>query len=492
MDRAKQARGWLNGTDFAAIPSSNLASDGALASLPVGQTEAKFFFSSFRDGGGVFVGTQPDRSGRYRLTFTGAATVTGAGITDLTQINANTYEFDCDYVGNKWITFTPTAFPIKVSIVKTTDLAAHAGGAIFRQEYLDHLPSGGCFRFMDWHITNNSPVVDLADYPVEASQMWNRVPLSVIIDLCNAKSVNPWINIPHQASDAFVTAWAEELRDALDPDLLIRVELSNEIWNFLFSQATYFSDLALADWSASGGTAWLSAAGKRFAQIMQIFNSVFAGQAHRICGVLAGQAATTETAILTAPLWQSNEPGNYIAPHTLAKEWSIAPYIGWAGASAGATTEGNNIKAQLDISEAAAVSYLKGLFPASLAYSKGRIDAHVPIASSRGLRLTVYEYNNHFDLVACSASALFSGGNPVAGALDAFIEATYSQEMADAQDDLRAYSRSQNGSLMAFFVDMTRASRFGTWGAKTHLGHDSLIWNALVAWHGANGRWWAQ
>lgn len=468
-----------------------------MASLPAGQTQVKFFYSALRDGNGSYVGTPPDASGRFRLSFTGAASsVTFTGATNVTQIDSNTWEFDTDMIGAKWVTFTPTSFPIKVAIVRTTDLAAHAGGGIFRQQFLDSLPSGGCFRFMNWTGTNNSPVVNIADYPVESSQKWPRIPLSVMTNLCNTKSADMWICIPHQATDAFVTEWATYLRDNLNSARKIRVELSNEIWNTsAFTQAAYFKSQAETVWGVpdgyAGGT-WLHYAGKRFAQIMQIFNSVFVGQTNRLIGVIAAQAAQTFTgaAMADAPLWAQYEPGSYVAPHTLAKEMSIAPYINWAGI--GATGHGNAIKTQLDISQAAAVSYINGMTPASLTQAKGWIDGFVGIAGQRNLRLTMYEYNQHYSLTECSGSTLYSGGFPVAGALDAFMAATYSQDMADAQDELRTYFKAQNGSLMCFYIDYGRASTSGTWGARTHFAHNSPIWNDIVTWHTANTRWWAQ
>ncbi len=488
LDRAKQARGWQK--DFANYPLANLDSEGALNSLISGDTDAMFFFCSATDTDGIVGGPPTGRSGRFRLTFTGSATITGFGITDLTMIDANTYEFDCDWNGNKYLLFTPTAYPIKVTLVKTTDIAAHSAGGIFRQEFLDGLPSGGCFRFMDWMLTNNSTIVNWSDYPVPTSQRWNRIPFDVMIALCEAKSATPWFHIPHQATDAFITAAADYVRDNFAGKA--RWELSNELWNFQFGQAGYFQALATSQWGVSGGTTWLSSAGKRFAQMMQLINTSFTGQTSRVIGVLAGQAGGSGigSAMLDAPQWLTSEPGSYVAPHTLAKEWAIGPYINWAGG--GATTQGNAIKTQLDISHAAAVAYFKTMFTASLVQSKAWIDSHTALAADRNLRLTVYEYNNHYDLNACASSTLYSAGVPVAGALDVFIEATYSQEMADALDELRAYFKAQNGTLMSFYVDMGSASRFGTWGAKTHLGHDSAIWNDLLSWHTANTRWWAQ
>ena len=481
--------------------SANLDSDGALNSLAGTDTRALFFFSAFRDGNGIHLGTQPDRSGRFRATFTGAATVTGFGTTGLTVIDPNTIEFDCDMIGNKWLDFTPTSFPIKVTIVKTTDLAAHAAGEIFAPAYLATLPTGGCIRTMTWNSPNQSAMTDWSQYPAATAQKWSPVPFSTIVNLSTAKSADPWITLPYAVSDSFVTTLAEYMRDNLPTARKLRVELSNEIWNTGTFSATglYFKGLAESVWGVPDGYSgpiWMHYAGKRFAQIMQIFNTVFVGQTHRVIGVIGGQAANTglSAAFCDATSWQTYEPGSYVRPSTLAKELAIAPYINWVG---GATAQGNNIKTQLDISHAAAVAYIKGMIPASLAQAKGWIDASAAIAADRGLRLTMYEYNNHYDLFACEASTLwtdrwFNGGLPVAGALDAFLDATYSQEMADAQDELRDYFKAQNGSLMAFFVDTGRASRFGTWGAKTHNEHNSPIWNDLQSWHAANTRWWAQ
>lgn len=497
LDLTKRARGWLNGTDFNAVPAVNLNSEGALASLPAGQTSVKYFFSAFRDGNGVYLGTPLSRSGRFRLTFTGSATIGGSGITNLTQIDANTYEFDCDMIGNKWVNFTPTAFPIKATIVRTTDIAAHAAGNYFRQNYLDSLPSGGCFRFVLWSRANSSTIVNWSDVPTPAAQRYVPVPYEVMTQLCTIKNADAWFCIPPAASDAYVTSMATYLRDNFPSGRRIRIELSNEIWNTSTFSATglHFKGLAESVWGVADGYAnslWLHYAGKRFAQIMQIFNSVFAGQTNRLIGVIAAQAAGSGSAIAMADAveWWAREPGSYVAPRTLARELSIAPYINWAGI--GATAHGNNIKAQLDISQAAAVAYIKGMVPASQTQAQNWITTYTGVAASRNLRLTMYEYNQHYSLAECSGSTLYSGGVPVPGAEAAFYEATYSQEIADAQDDLRTYFRNQNGSLMAFYQDIGRATQFGTWGARTDLDHASPIWNDLLTWHGANTRWWAQ
>jgi hypothetical protein len=483
IDRAKQARGWQS--------PCVLDSLSRCASLSSGTT-ATFFFSSFQDGSGVYAGATPNRGGRFRVELTsGAATLTSnTGCTNVTQINSTTWEFDCDWVANKALTFTPSAFPLSVSIVDVNLLANHAAGEIFDPLFLSTLPTGGAWRNMDWMGTNSSPIVEWADYPTAASQNWFRIPVSVMVALCNAKSLNPWFNMPHQASTDFVTQFATYVLANLNSGLKVRVEVSNEAWNFIFGQATYFSNLANSEWPSETGEKRMAQVGKRFVRDIQIWNTVWAGQTDRVIGVLGTQAGNTSITVqlLDATAWLNADPTNYIAPYTLAKELAIADYVGWSNA----TTQGNTIKAALDISHAAAVASIKAQFATGLALSKGYIDTNVPLAANRGLRLVSYEYNNHFDLGATSASGLYSAGEPVAGALAAFVEATTSQEMADALIELLDYWKANGGSTKTFFVHLGRFAKSGTWGGISHLGHTNLVWEQVKAWYAANTRWWAQ
>lgn len=498
IDRAKMARGWTYEDNLGtALPAPFIDAKRDLASLPAGDTTAHFFFCSYSPSFPSYVGTPPDQGGRFRFRLeTGSASAvdfTNAG-TNVTQINSTTWEFDCPWTGNRWITVTPATFPIRASLVKTTDLTAHAAGQTFRQEVLDNYPSNLNLRFMGVMGTNSSDMVNWSDWPQMDNQTWKRFPFELMRQLVVAKNATTWICIPHAATDDFVTQLATYARDNFPGP--VRFELSNEIWNTaLFSQGAYFKGLAESVWGVPDGYtnpsgAWYAYAGKRFVQCMNIIYSVFAGQTSRVVGVIAGQANNLTVALqqLDAPIWRTYEPGSWVAPHTRATELSIAPYINYSG---NATTTGNALKAQLDISNTAAVNYiLNTMVPAGLAQAKTWIDDHAAVAANRGLRLTMYEYNQHFELSRMNASTLYSGGNPVPGALEAMVEACYSQQMADAQDELRTYFKDKGGSLMSFFVDATPANQFGQWGAKTHLGQNSPIWNDLVSWHGANGRWY--
>lgn len=495
IDRAKQGRGW-RGQGLLPL-TAGLDANGNPIALNAGDTSFDFFFSAFRDGGGVYVNPLPERGGRFRVTWEGDALFEIRGGSNRVDLTANSFEFDCDWISNKSFGVTPTNpanLPRNIKIIDVNLLSNHAAGEVFDPLYLSTLPTGGCLRFMDWMGTNNSPVVSVADYPVLSSQRWDRVPFEAMVALCNLKSADMWICIPHQANDDFVQQKLEYIRDNLNPTLKVRVELSNEIWNTgTFNHPTYFKNLAQSVWGVPDGFSnnlWLAYAGKRFAQIMQIAQAIFSAAPTRLIGVVGGQAAVTNVAnvFLNATAWQTFEPGSYIRPGLFAKEISIAPYLNWTG---NRVTAGNAL-APLVGNQPAFEDYVIGMTTASLAQSKTWIDNHVLLAAQNNCRLTMYEYNQHYSLAEMNGSALVSGGVPIAGALEAMVAATLSSRMAEAQDELRDYFKSQSGSLMCFFVNMNRSSRFGTWGAQTHIGHNSPIWNAILAWHAANPRWYSQ
>ena len=147
-------------------------------------------------------------------------------------------------------------------------------------------------RFMDWQKTNNSPVVEYADLPV-AHKTWEfkggrwdsfrGVPLSVIIDVANDMHAQPWVCIPHQASDNCIRRMVSLVVSRAKYRPIF--EYSNEIWNGQFTQFRH---------------CWLQGMLKRLA--LRPLSAALAWQAHRtafladaVAGkgdiVVSGQAA---------------------------------------------------------------------------------------------------------------------------------------------------------------------------------------------------------
>lgn len=174
-------------------------------------------------------------------------------------------------------------------------------------------------RLMDWGATNASPQQDWSDRRLPAHVFMNgilnaRRPSATadgnretgvawehMVALCNQTGRNLWINVPHLASDDFITRLAKLIRfgsDGVNPydgpqsnplfaplrsDLKVYVELSNEIWSggFAFPQGNWAQEQA-----AARGLSKPQFTARRFCDTWRIFQQVF-GAATRLVRVAA-------------------------------------------------------------------------------------------------------------------------------------------------------------------------------------------------------------
>ncbi len=72
------------------------------------------------------------------------------------------------------------------------------------------------------------------------------VPMEVMVALANTLKRDIWVNMPHVATDDYVTKYAEYVFDNLDPSLKVYIEYSNEVWNNGFAAHEYTTKKGLA------------------------------------------------------------------------------------------------------------------------------------------------------------------------------------------------------------------------------------------------------
>ncbi len=65
------------------------------------------------------------------------------------------------------------------------------------------------------------------------------VPVEVMITLANTLKRDIWVNMPHVATDDYVTQYAKQVYKDLDASLKIYIEYSNEVWNPGFAGHAY-------------------------------------------------------------------------------------------------------------------------------------------------------------------------------------------------------------------------------------------------------------
>ena len=130
-------------------------------------------------------------------------------------------------------------------------------GTLFTPSALAMAANYSVLRCMDATATNNNRLSDWCHRPVTSDSTWSafRAPLEVLVAFANETGKNLYINIPSNASPAYlqecadlvqygsdgVNAYTSPQQDAvwapLDPNLKLYIEYSNELWNSSFTQS---------------------------------------------------------------------------------------------------------------------------------------------------------------------------------------------------------------------------------------------------------------
>lgn len=456
-------------------------------------------------------------AGRYHLTYQGEGEmrIEGRGRVVLRRPGEIVFDF-VPGEGHVLITITSTdprqtGDHIRdIAIVKESNLALHAAGAVFNPDWIERIHGLDSVRFMDWMQTNNSTISDWSERPEPGDYTYalRGAPLEVMVDLANLLGADPWFNMPHRGDDAFVMAFAEQVRDRLAPGLRAYVEYSNEIWNWQFEQAHWARAEAEARWGAAApGDAWMQFAGMRAAQVAKIWDAAFAEEAEeRLVNVLSTQTAWLglEAALLEAPLWVAENPTLNRAPATRFDAYGIAGYF---GASLGAETLAAEVRGWIATSRAAAdaAATAQGLTgaPRAAFLAAHEFDAAVGVAAAElrdgsvsggregslahlacdllpyqaeaarahGLDLVMYEGGTH----------VVAQGNQAENAdLSAFFtHLNYTPEMAELYRLLRGAWADVGGTLFNAYLDVAAPGVWGSWGTLRHLDDANPRWDAL-------------
>ena len=396
--------------------------------------------------------------------------------------------------------------PIRlVSVVKEAHLAAFDAGAVFNPDWLKRLSGMDALRFMDWMAINDSTLAAWEDRPRPDDFTYaGGVPVEVMIQLANDLQSDPWFTMPHLADDAFVRAFAEAVRDGLDPGLKAYVEFSNEVWNWQFTQATWADEQAQLRWGRQDSHAQY--AGLRAAEVARIWTEVFGAAAEaRLVNVIATQTGWLglEQDILLAPLLTA-EGGD--APHTAFDAYAITGYFGGIiGREDRREMMGRWLKESLAKAEAEASS--KGLTGvAAQAYVAQHRYDHASALAGRELYDGGYTgdptdtvanlISRTFPYHAAVAEAhdldliMYEGGSHVVGLgplvedveLTAFFtHFNYSAEMGALYKTLLDGWQAQGGQLFNAYLDVYAPGKWGSWGALRHAGDENPRWDALMA-----------
>ena len=324
--------------------------------------------------------------------------------------------------------------------------------ALFNPWFLEKLKPFGVLRFMDWQRTNDSPLVEWKDRTRPSSQTQasaHGVAVEFMVDLANELGADPWFCMPHQASDDFVRRFAELVRERLDPERVVYIEYSNEVWNGGFEQS---------DWAEEQGRRLGLGApeGHRFyaqrsVEIFRIWEEAFGGL-DRLRRVLASQNANPRVAEQILDFAPAGGP----ASHQDADYLAVAPYF--AGMNINACDDGNEIARARSMRPEEILERARQHATAVLerAAENRRVAQARRNAQGRALQLVAYEGGPHL-VGTC-------GGENDQELTDRLMATNRHPMMGDVYLEYLKRWQEMGGLLFAHFSSTSPHGKWGSWG----------------------------
>lgn len=349
---------------------------------------------------------------------------------------------------------------------------------IFNPVFLERIKHFGVLRFMDWMRTNDSEQQEWANRPKvdDATYAVKGVPLEIMIELSNRLRAHPWFNMPHKATDEYMTNFAQMVKERLDPNLKAYVELSNEVWNWMFSQAHYALKEGKARWGEDKGDAFMQWYGMRAAQMSDTWKQVFGNQRDRVISVMATQTAWQglEASVLDCSLWV--EEGNKPCYQHGIDAYAITGYF---SGDLGSEKHQSQIEAWLNDADGGvkrAITQLRqgDQLGEEVSYDSvvGLVETfkyHQQVAQEKNLQLVVYEGGQ--SLVNPNSETL----------TEFFVNLNRRPEMQQLYNEMLTNWEQSGGTMFMNFADIGRADKWGSWGALEYVGQESSPkYDALV------------
>ncbi|WP_151718857.1 hypothetical protein [Gemmobacter serpentinus] len=430
-------------------------------------------------------------AGHYILRWQGKGTLRVEGRAENQRPEAGGIGFDYT-PGEGAVIVTLTEIdvtdPIRnLSLVRADRMAALDGGAIFNPDWLDRIRGVKLIRFMDWMMTNNATLSQIEDSPKFSDYTWarNGVPVEVMVALANELDADPWFTLPHLGDDALVRFYAESVADLLEPGRKAWVELSNEVWNWQFSQAHWAEEQGKARWGRD--STWVQFYALRAAEVATIWSDVFGDAApERLVRVIATQTGYTglEAQILDAPqVLAEGRP----APKTAFDAYAVTGYFAgllvideklpmvrdWLTESAKADPARPLALATVKAAEELRDGRHSGLVEDTVQDLLTRVLPYqAEVAKKAGLRLVMYEGGSH----------LVGMGQAVDDAdVSAFLQGlSYTPEVASLYAEVMGAWAKLTDTPFNAFVDVYSPGKWGSWGALRHLTDENPRWQVVA------------
>jgi hypothetical protein len=445
-DMMKSGTGWFSRDDSGAVgtPFPVLTPDGYPAALNAGQHAIS----------AVAWNDTHYPAGRYVILWDGEGAISfPMSNVAIAESSHNRIAIDVtDATGQLWVSIDATSAANPVHNLRFLWPGTEATYATqpFNPAYLSKIAPFSVLRFMDWGMTNGSSIVNWSDRPKVTDVTYANagVPLEVMIDLANTLHADPWLCIPHQATDDYVRQFATLLHSRLDPTLRPHIEYSNEVWNTGFSQTTWAIDRSRSlGLDTPWGTPSLFYA-QRSMEIFKILQEVYGPDSARLVRVLAGQAVWTQ--FLDNALGYRDTAAN-------ADVMAIAPYF-----NAEQANKVENVDATLRLSSDNIVDQMLASIRGPV---KSAIVANAALAKSYNLKMKAYESGP-------GDSTYYFPADKVDAMTALFASANRNPRMRDLYLEYYGLWTANGGDTMNQYNDVGSWSKWGSWGSLEYVTQD--------------------
>jgi hypothetical protein len=444
----------------------------------------------------------PYRAGQYVVLYEGQGTLTFGFDAKLVSSSPGQYVINVATPTGGGIDLRITStdpnhtgnYIRNIRVVKAEEASLLSAGNVFEPTFLNKLQNFRVLRFAAWSQMGATNVVGSW---VSRSQTTDAgygtshgVPWEIEVQLANAVGADPWLAIPHNADDNYITQLATLVHNSLNPSQKVYVEFSNEVWNTGMPAYSYAAIHGQAVWPNAGVSAndvnrsWF---GMRTAQTCDIWKSVWGSDWPRVVCVLGAQAANTYTAIqsLNCPLWTGTGNAPCSAHNITAV--AIAPYFGFQAPPTWTShSDGGLSDLFQQTNEGGLIS---GQSASALGQSSGWEAAYKTALAPYNLPFVGYEGGQTF-----VGFPTYQNGSPT---VNLYVAANRDPRMGAAYTTALNNWKSNGGQVYVLYNDVFPTGQYGEWGAlESFLDTTSPLasappkWQAIQNFISGNPCWW--
>ena len=248
-------------------------------------------------------GWQP---GEYVVVWEGTGVLEFWGtINNIQSVSNNRITFDLENPAGGIIQMTlmesAANDPIHNILVINSEYENQYPAEPFNPVWLEKLLLFKSVRFMDWGSTNNWGQADSWSWDISDQREWNQrakmdhytwanskgIPYEMMIKLMNDYDLDGWVCVPHATSDDYIEQMATLFFQQLEPQRLLTVEYSNEIWNWMFGQTHWLNHYGCVQ----QGISWPEGIVPFIQNCMDIWTSVYGNNSSRLLRAVGVQTA---------------------------------------------------------------------------------------------------------------------------------------------------------------------------------------------------------